>query len=383
MPPAVSSQATAPALPTVVIQPAMTMLPTVTINQTTLEQPSAPAQSIVHTSSALPSRLAQSTCQPSAPTRPLASIRPNPFTRLIPVTQHTVQASSAAPDQSTIPALASPFINPVLPPAPTQPGVSAQSTMPARRTAPASPTPPPQSTQPTRSTAPARSTGIARAARQTISNPQLNAGGKPRRRSRRAPPTGAGAPPPRQITPVELTELCFEVNKVVSGVAPFEIKYIGPRCYTGQKSDADIQNLLGLTGDQYDVVEVSRSTVFYPRLYLVTITLQAALKISLKRTPGINMSETIENQVSNFLVIRAIEHVRSSQVIFSRIQLTCYRFYPSSPGSRATRRTTTGHWIALLLGYSDSPPIPSRPGRELGEGVRLKPKLHWLTSRFS
>ena len=190
---------------------------------------------------ALPTQTNQSTQRPSAPSRPLAATRPSSIVRPNPTTQPAVPALPKALAQSTKPILYVP-----IPPAsltvPTQPTIPAPSTALA------------QPTTSTRSTAPDRFTGPARVARQAASDSPLIAAGPTRRHPKQ--PTGVGAPPPRELSTPEIAELHYELNQVLDGADPFDIKFIDTKP-GGRKTKVDVQGLLGLSNEAFQTIRVS------------------------------------------------------------------------------------------------------------------------------
>ncbi|KAF8594857.1 hypothetical protein BDV93DRAFT_515447 [Ceratobasidium sp. AG-I] len=258
-PPAASAQPAAPTQPVLSTQSAITAALAATVGA----EPSAPAQP------ALPVWISQPDRRPSAPSRPFAATRPRPLTRPNPT---TLPALPAAPAQSAPPLSASLTI-------PAQSVVSTQPVVPTPSTALAEPA------ALTRSTAPNWSMGPARVARQAISNSHLTVA-KPTGRLARA---GAGAPPPRELSTNEVLELHYRLSKVLNNAAPFEIKFVDTDP-GGRRTRVNVQRLLGLSSNAFQAI-------------------REILKIALERTPGIDLTQTITNQGSNYLIVRAIQYV--------------------------------------------------------------------------
>ncbi|KAF8593469.1 hypothetical protein BDV93DRAFT_566518, partial [Ceratobasidium sp. AG-I] len=251
-PPATSAQPTAPTQPVSSTQLAATVGQKPTM--------SAPL--------ALPTRPSQPIRQPSAPSRPFAATRPSWLKPTVP----TGPAQPAKPAQSAPPLPSSTV--------PVQLAVSAQTANPTLPTEPAHPT------TSTRSTAPARPTGPARVARQAATNSPITGAGPTGRPSRNL--TGTGPPPPRKLSTPEIAELHFELNKLMDGVDPFEIKYVDTNP-GGRKTRVNVKELLDLSDDSFRVI-------------------RKILRTTLSRTPGIDMTQTMNNQGSHFLIIRAIHY---------------------------------------------------------------------------
>ncbi|KAF8595436.1 hypothetical protein BDV93DRAFT_514984 [Ceratobasidium sp. AG-I] len=252
-PPAASAQSTAPIQPVLSTQPAATQLTTTAPLAATVGcEPIAP------TPPALPAQSSQSICRPSAPRRPLAAtrpsslIRPNSTTCPNPTTWPAIPmalAQSTQLAQSTPPP-------PALLTVPAQPAVSTQSTIPTPSTTPAQPT------ASTRSTAPDRPTGPARVARQAaVAGPT----GRPPKH-----PKGAGAPPPHELSTIEIRELHFQLSQILDGMDPFEIKFVDT--YPGRrKTKVDVRGHLGLSKEAFRAIRGSNYLIIQAIRYVLPL----------------------------------------------------------------------------------------------------------------
>ncbi|KAG9081080.1 hypothetical protein FRC07_014663 [Ceratobasidium sp. 392] len=121
-----------------------------------------------------------------------------------------------------------------------------------------------------------------RVARWTASASHLTA----RHQSQQSAP----APTACKLTAAELTELCLELQQILDGVDPFDIPFVGDKPPGIRSISVDVQGLLGLTNQAFAV-------------------LRQLVKTSLQRTPGVNMTVTITQQASYYLVLRAFKPI--------------------------------------------------------------------------
>lgn len=176
--------------------------------------------------------------RPSAPSRPLAATGPNSLNRPNSTIQPNAPVVPIPPVALTAP------LPPTLLATSAPPFIPAQSTI----LAPTQPAPL------ARSTAPDRPTGPARTARRAVSDSHLAGAGTTGGRSKQ--PTGAGAPPPRQLSAPEIVELHHELSQLRDGADPFEIRFVGT-CPGGRKTGVDVQAHLGLSNEAFQTIRVS------------------------------------------------------------------------------------------------------------------------------